>query len=487
MSVLLIKQEETVNQLTKRSNRCRRVLLAGWVCLSLFIIHSPYSWAEDSKKEENKSTSDDKKKKPLLPTIPSKESKEKKPSVWSKMVKSMGKIVPKGVKKSWKKTTKKWQQTVEVYKAMRKLLKEGDDERKDRLKKEKKRLSKQQWQDRDHIIEKRILQQYQLELWQRSCHAGSATACISWAQKRPKEIKPWRLLRNIWVRRKQWERIMPICERLTQMKQAQLEDYLCYARSLVALNRAKKALVIFQALHKNYPTHGDIQLALGQAHLTQKEFKQAQTACLQATKSMPKDPITWNCLGASLRTSDKMKALRAYYKACTLGHGASCSTVLSLRPSGFRGLVWWSTTVARISAMGISKTTLSQSCYLGLASSCSQLAIQHRARAKRLASYKRVEQAEWWYRRATQIAPKEAINWRALGVFLSARKKWKQACPALQRSLQLDAKQPVIWRKLGECHKALAKQIISQSTQAHRKACALGQHLSCRAIKFYKQ
>lgn len=421
---------------------------------------------------------------PLPPSATTPEGQKKKKNIWGSLVERMGKLVPKGVKKRWKRTQKKWKQTVEVYRAMSKLLSEDERAKRERLKREKREEIRDRWKKEDKQIETRIKEQMRLNLWQQACHSGSAKACIEWAKQKQDTLVPWRLLRDIWLRRKQWEKLLPLCKRLHEMAGHQIEDTICYAQALSARDKIPQAIDQYKKLAKAHGNYGPAWLFIGQLYHKDKKPKLAQQACRKATVLMPQEPHAWHCLGETLRGHDKQAALRAHYTACKMELASSCRAVLALRPKGVRGLLWWSSTVARISARGISQGTLSQSCRVGIRSACQRLANSYRQRAKRMILYKRWSQADWWFRRAAHIAPDDHKNWRELGLFLASRKRWRQARPALQRTLKLNNNQPLLWYTLAQCHSQLSRTSIQSAREAYKRACALGKHAACKHINF---
>ena len=419
----------------------------------------------------------------------SKEKNQKKKSkktrqMWDYFVKKMSKLVPQPVKKSWEKTKEKWHQTVIVYRAMKMLMSENNKERKRRLKKEKKEKIHNKWLKQDHQIEKQIRQQMKRGFWQKACISGSASSCLKWLKSNPLKIKAWHSLRDIWMRRKKWHQLLPICRRLSKLPNNELLDHLCYARSLVALKNKKKAYKLYSKYVKQYPKNGFIWLELGLLYLSEGKTKKASQACQKASKLIPKEADVWECLGSAFEKKNSKLALQVYYKACKLDSAKACRMVLKLRPKGLNGLLWWSSIITRISRQKLSKGTIQQSCRLGFTSACQQLGKQYRNKGKQMLTYKQLNKAKWLFQQATQIAPKDYKNWKILGLHFFKQKQWDEASLALKKTLELKQNQPLVWYALGQCYHQLEKQKKQQAKQAYKKACALGQNAACQYIKF---
>jgi len=456
------------------------ILLFGWGTPSTLWAATSAPKLEELEGEDLK----EKEAKPKNPKASKKTTKKKKRSLWQRFTDGAGKLVPGPVKRSWKRTKKRWRKMVKVYRAVKSLVGESDKERKVRLKKEKKQAVKNKWLAQDRQIEQRIRKRLRLTLLEQSCVAGSASSCLKWSRLRPKAARPKHHLRDIWMRRKQWKKLLPLCGKLHKKSSTHFRDHLCYVQTLVALKRRKKAAKVFRKLVKKYPRRGAAWLYYGRYLLKRKVYRNAQIACKNATKLMPKEPTAWYCLGQAWGKKAKKPARQAFYQACKLKMSKGCSAVLKLRPKGMRGFYWWTTTVSRLSAQSVSGGTLRQSCRFGLGAACRRLSVHYRAKARRFVKYKRGELAAWWYRRATRYAPNSPEAWKDLGAFLVKRRLWLEASLALKRSLYLKNRQPKLWDLLGKCNKKLAQVALEKSNHAYRRACALGQHRACHYIGF---
>jgi len=471
------------------------------------------------------------------------------------LVDGVGDAVPTPVRETWQRTKRNWERTTAVIEAMRKLVGEDDKEKQKRLAREKKQATLDQWSTEDQTIETKIRQKLELTIHQQACVGGSANACLAWAKVQPKEVTPWRQIRDIWSRRNRWDKLYPICGILRQRQDQQLEDHLCFAQSLHALNLQQEANQLYAELLTKHPKNPSLLLDAGRHALAQLDFALALQRCSALTLILPNEPDAWMCLAqtqeairnayaarekarldaqkaqadaknkpnptqTSPKTQDPSNAvpsatptpsapsatptpsapirtppkplppqptpstvLTTYHNACKLGHPTACSDVLRLRPSGASGVLWWSTTVTRISARNVSGTTLQQSCRLmGLSSACRQLALDSLQQAQRNERMLRWGQAAWFYEQATQLAPTDAAIWKQAGLFFFQQKIWHRACDALERSLAIDPKQYPLWFHLGTCRKHTAQSTLQLSLDAYQTACANGIYQACKLL-----
>ncbi|MCB9643663.1 MAG: hypothetical protein H6728_11375 [Myxococcales bacterium] len=522
------------------AHKVHQPFLLSLLLVGFFTLMSHIAYAEDTQLPPGPSAPPARKN--PAPSNDPKKKKEKTKSTWQRFVDGVGDAVPTPVRKTWRRTKRNWERTVAVVEAMRKLVGEDKEEKRKRLAREKKQAKLDAWQSEDQAIEKRIREKLELTIHQQSCMGGSATACLAWAKARPKIVTPWRQLRDIWSRRGHWDKLYPVCGILRQRQDQEIEDHLCFAKSLAALKLQKEATQIYAELLQKYPKHPSLLLDAGNHALQQQDFALAIERCKQLTQLLPEETDAWYCLAQTQetiritdaqRTKDRLAALQAkknppkptkdpkqavpsgappkaakppqrpkaplkplppiptadtvlntYHTACKLGHPKACNDVLRLRPSGASGVLWWSTTVTRISARNVSSTTLQQSCRLmGLSSACRQLALDALQQAQRNERLQRWGQAAWLYEQATQLAPKDTTIWKKAGDFFYQQKLWQRACDALERSLALQPNQPALWYKLGTCRTFTAQSTLQGSQDAYKQACAHGIYKACKKIK----
>ncbi len=467
--------------MTKRKNS----LYLLFTLLLLLLSFSLPAWATPAsqKKKEPPSPSPSQKSHSHSKKNPKPQTSRAK-RLWNKFLGKVSHLVPKPIKRGWEKTKKKWAQTVAVYQAMRLLMKGSLEEQKKEEMESKRRQQYHRWLQEDQEIEKKVREEMRLSFWQKACLAGSAHSCLRWAKEEPLKFAPWRTLRDIWLRRQKWNELLPICRRLSELPQHTISDQLCYARSLAALGNIEKAEKIYQIILKEHPRHGLAWLEAGLFQLTKGQRTQGEKLCRRALQLMPKLPKAWECLGEALKKKNPQKALQAYYQACRLESAPACQMVLKLRPKGLKGLVWWSSAITRMSSQTLSWGTLAQSCRFGIHTACRRLAHYYRKKAQQSLKYKQFDKARWLFQKATQLAPEDHENWRALGLYLFHQQAWKQAIAPLRRSLKLNEKQPLVWFALGRCYQRLVNKKKGEADKAFRRACALGENAACRYVKF---
>lgn len=433
------------------------------------------------KKERSQPTGRSKKPLPVLP--PS--APRKRVTVWGRLKKGMGKMVPKPVQQGWKNAQNKWQQTKDLYQAMKKLAGWDEATLKKKRVAEKKRLRLERWERADESAEKRILSSVRLLLWQRACQSGSSRACRKWIKVQPQAMRAFLLLRDIEWRRRRWTRVLPLCQALTKHFPKNFEHQICYANALHALGKKKKAYLLYKTLGKTFPHYGILWLTLGRIELRNKRWKQAERYCAKAVQHMPKDYEANVCLGRALELQKKLKEARKVYAlACDAGDIFACQRVRDLRPSGLSGAWIWSKMNTRINAMRVARATRQNSCFIGVKRACRSEALLLRSRAQLLKKYARTREAEWLLRKSTQIASFDAETWKALGLHLLEKKQWFEGCYTIERSLQIDEKQASLWYQLGLCRARASKRAVQSTRAAYTKACALGVNKACLKIHF---
>ncbi|MEM1007478.1 MAG: hypothetical protein AAGJ35_00605 [Myxococcota bacterium] len=182
-------------------------------------------------------------------------------------------------------------------------------------------------------------------------------------------------------------------------------------------------------------------------------------------------------------TGDLNTVLQSYFQACKRGVRSACRDVLRLRPSGVKGLLWWSSATTRLNAQRISLNTTRQSClWMGIQRACAALAKRSQKKAQFYETMQLWSRATWHYERSTQLVPKMYNYWNRLARFYQRRQQWDRQVHALQRSLQLKAHQPKIAFALAQAMQKQHKQYQKEILKHLRKACAHGIHHACKDV-----
>lgn len=401
-----------------------------------------------------------------------KSKKKEKKGWWDKAKDTMAGWVPKPIKRGWRKSVKKWNQTTRAYRALRDLFGGDKEDRKKAAKHARQERRKAWWKRADERAERRVMRQLRLEMWQRACREGSSRACRRWALQYPRAAEPLQLLRDLLRRRKMWKPLYKLCRLLQKREPKQIVNQLCVADTLREMGRYPQALAMYRKMVVQFPDNGSVWLDWGRVLLLQKKYIHAQGACRRATQRMPREAAAWRCLGQSLHSSHRKKARVAYEKACKLGDSKSCRNILSVLPKSRLKRWWvWSKIRSRLLARGVARTSARGGCRMGMGAACRSIARRYRKKAKLLKQYQRYREAIWWLRRATQISPKEAINWRLFGLLLLEKQPSLEACKALRNSLKYNPKQQTLWLKLGTCYQVTVKKQLKQAREAYWKAC----------------
>ncbi len=403
---------------------------------------------------------------------PARKKQKRTPSLWQRFKNGVASLIPESIKRGWRKTAKKWNQTVAVYRAVRNLMM-GDKKTRQRAARVRhKRAVRRRWKQADRAIERQALRGLQLVLWRKACRAGSARSCQRWSKRYPKLNEPLLQLRDILRHRKQWKPLLLVCRVLYQRMPHVLENQLYMADALQAMGKRRDALTLYRNLSLRFSESGVVWLDWGRLLLQKKNWKQAQAACLRATQRMPRDPAAWRCLGDSQAKFQKKQARIAYEKACSLGDNRACHGVLHVLPRS-RWSRWWAWSRIRSKLVGraVARGSVRGSCSLGMGVACRSVARSYLRKAKKLQQYQRNSEALWWLRRATRFAPKQPKVWRALGLLLMTYRPSPEACQALRHSLRLKPRQFDLWLKLGSCYQLTARRGLQQARGAYLKAC----------------
>ncbi|TNE49141.1 MAG: hypothetical protein EP343_12735 [Deltaproteobacteria bacterium] len=400
------------------------------------------------------------------------DTQAKKKGWWQRTKDKMAEWVPGPVKRGWKRSVKKWNQATRAYRALRDLFGGDKADRAKAAKAAKRKLRRAWWKRADERAERRVLKRLRLDMWRQACRAGSSRACRRWAKGSPTNMEPFQQLRDLLRRRKQWKPLYKLCQKLYAKKPKDLENSLCLADSLRELKRYPESLSIYRKLVVAHPNNGTIWLDWGRLLLLQKKYLHAEGACRRATQRMPKASSAWRCLGLALQSSQRKKARLAFEKSCSLGDSRSCRSILDVLPKSRLKRWWvWSKIRSKLLARGMARTSARGGCRMGMGAACRSIARRYRKKATLLRRYQRHREALWWLRRATQVSPREAINWRLFGLLLLKQQPSEEACLALRRSLRYKPKQPDLWLKLGSCYQVTVEQQLKRARQAYLKAC----------------
>lgn len=410
-------------------------------------------------------------------TRPPDEKKQSKPQKgwWERSKDWMSQWIPEPVQQGWRKTRKKWNQTVTVYRALRDLFWGDEETRRKAVEIRSQQVRIAGWQHADRMAERQAMQDLQVALWRRACRIGSARSCERWRQRDIANHEPLRLLRDILRRRKQWNALLLVCQELKQREPKVLENQLCIADVMRIQKRWEAALGVYRELVVRFPDTGVVWLDWGKLLLQQKRWQDAQKACLRATERMPKDGQAWHCVGHAYRGTDRKQARAAYEKACQLGQTEACRDILSVLPRSRWSRWWtWSRIRSKIVGRNISSTAVRGTCRMGMGVACRRLARQYLEYAQKLKQYQRHSEALYWLRRASLLAPQQPDIWKTLGLLLMEQKPGTEACLALERSLSLQPEQVDLWLDLGVCYQRSASEGVMKARQAFLKACRPG-------------